>query len=85
MKENKPYPQAEEENNSVLKAKDAIGVAYANTAEEVKPDCIPGLPQTWEELMDCITEGEEAYESGETIPWEIATQQIKKHIGNYGA
>lgn len=85
MKENKPYSKTEEENNSVLKAKDAIGVAYANTAEEVKSDCIPGLPRTWEELMDCIAEGEDAYDRGETIPWEIATQQIKKHIGNYGA
>ena len=85
MKDNKPYPQMEEEDNSTLKAKDAVGVAYAETAEEVKQDGIPGLPQTWDELMECIAEGEEEYDSGETVPWEIATQRIKKHISHYGA
>ena len=29
MKENKPYPQIEEEDNSVLQARDAVNVAYA--------------------------------------------------------
>ena len=85
MKKNKPYPQMEEEDNSILNAKDAVGVDYADTTEEVKQDGIPGLPQTWDELMECIAEGEEEYDSGEAIPWEIATQRIKKHISHYGA
>ena len=85
MKKNKPYPQIEEENNSTLKAKEVLDVAYVDTIEEVKQDRVPGLPQTWEDLVDCIAEGEEAYERGEIISWQVATQRIKKHISNYGA
>ena len=49
------------------------------------PPDIPGLPQTWDELMDCVKEGEEEFERGEAIPWDVATSRLKKHIADYVA
>lgn len=47
-----------------------------DTIEDDAPLDIPGLPQTWDELMDCIKEGEEEFERGEAIPWDIATSRL---------
>ena len=68
MKVNKPYPQAEEENNSVLKAKDA---AYAITemTETVIPDAldyahiVDGKLQVTTDIEEEIAE----VERGETV------------------
>ena len=43
---------------------------------------VPGLPKSWDELMDCISKGEEEFERGESILWETATQIMKEHIKN---
>ena len=31
---------------------------------------------TWDELMDCIKEGEEEFKRGEAIPWDVATSRL---------
>ena len=87
MKENKPYPKIEEENGSCLTADEPVGAIAAYPEVCVEPEIydIPGLPKSWDELMDCITEGEEEFERGESIPWETASQTMKEHIRNYGS
>lgn len=79
MKESKPYPQYDEEDGSSMTASEPVGaVAYADEAVETKYHQIPGLPETWDELLDCLKEGEEAYERGEGVLWEDAVQQIRQ-------
>ena len=41
---------------------------------------ISGLPESWNELVECLKEGEKELERGEGIPWEVATQRIRKTI-----
>ena len=86
MEKNKPYPKIEEENGSCLTANEHVGVvAYSETSVEPETLDIPGLPKSWEDLMDCISEGEEEFERGESILWETATKNLKEHIRNYGS
>ena len=54
-------------------------------AIEVEIGQIPGIPHTWDELSECLKEGEEEYERGEGILWEDAVQQIKSHLRIYGS
>lgn len=78
MKESKPYPQFDEEDGSSMMASEPVGsVAFAEEAVETKYLHIPGLPETWDELLDCLKEGEEAYERGEGVLWDDAMQQIR--------
>ena len=80
MKENKPYPQIEEEDSSCLTANEPVGaIAYPEACVEPEIYDIPGLPKSWDELMDCVAE------RGESIPWETATQTMKEHIRIYGS
>ena len=67
QKEEKPYPIIDEEDGSCLSAQEPIAdaVAYAEETEV----SIPGLLQSWDELLECITEGEQELERGEAIPW----------------
>ena len=46
---------------------------------------IPGLPETWNELLDCLKEGEEELERGEAIPWEMVTKGMRRHVTEYVA
>lgn len=63
MKENKSYPQIEEEDGSCLTANEPVGaIAYSEAYVEPEICDIPGLPKSWDELMDCIAEGEEEFE-----------------------
>ena len=79
MKESKPYPQFDEEDGSSMMASEPVEtMAYAEEAVETAPHNIPGLPETWDELLDCLKEGEEAYERGEGMLWEDAVQQIRQ-------
>jgi hypothetical protein len=85
MKESKPYPRIEEEDGSCLTAQEPVAaLAYADEAVEVKQRPIPGLPQSWNELTECLKEGEEAYERGEGILWEEAVQYMRLHR-SYGS
>ena len=73
MKEKKPHSQIEESFDSMMVQEPiASATAFADTIEEDAPLDIPGLPKTWDELMDCIKEGEEEFERGEAIPWDVA-------------
>ncbi|MBQ7427462.1 MAG: hypothetical protein IJQ60_12760 [Prevotella sp.] len=86
MKESKPYPHIEEENGSTLTANESVGaLSYTEECIDVEPEMIPGLPQSWNELQECLKEGEEEYERGEYIPWEVATQRLKTRIREYGS
>ena len=86
MEENKSYPQIEEEDGSCLTANEPVGaIAYSEACVEPEIYDIPGLPKSWDELMDCVAEGEEEFERGESIPWETATQTMKEHIRIYGS
>ena len=85
-KESKPYPIIDEEDDGAYQssgysmiASEPVGaVAFAEEAVETKYLHIPGLPETWDELLDCLKEGEEAYERGEGVLWEDAIQQIRQ-------
>lgn len=85
MKEGKPYPIIEEEDGSCLSAQEpTAGVAYAEDAVAVMKH-IPGLPESWDELVECLKDGEQELERGEGIPWEVATQRIRSRISKYGS
>lgn len=86
MKESKPYPRIEEENGSSLTAQEpSVAYAYADNCQVESPAEIPGLPRSWDELVECVTEGEEELERGDFLPWETATQRIKAHLAGYGS
>lgn len=87
MKESKPYQILEEEDGSCLTAQEPVAgaYAYAETWQENSPASIPGLPQSWDELLECIAEGEEEFKRGECIPWEEVVQDMRRRIHNYGA
>ena len=81
MKENKPYPIIEEEDGSTLSAQEPLGaVAFTESYAPAEQQTIPGLPESWDELLDCLREGEEELERGEYIPWDVATNDLRKHI-----
>lgn len=70
MKEKKPHSPIEESSDSMMVQEPiASATAFADTIEEDAPLDIPGLPQTWDELMDCVKEGEEEFERGEAISY----------------
>jgi len=55
-------PHAPENSNS-LKANEPVGaIAYSDEVIEVEIGQIPGIPHTWDELSECLKEGEEEYE-----------------------
>jgi hypothetical protein len=86
MKEKKPHSPIEESSDSMMVQEPiASAAAYADTIEDDASLEIPGLPQTWDELMDCIKEGEEEFERGEAIPWDVATSRLKQYIADYVA
>jgi hypothetical protein len=86
MKEKKPHSPIEESSDSMMVQEPiASATAFADTIEDDVPLEIPGLHQTWDELMDCIKEGEEEFKRGEAIPWDVATSRLKKHIADYVA
>lgn len=86
MKESKAYPILEEEDGSCLTSGESMaGVAgYIRDIEHKKAFCIPGLPQTWDELLECLREGEEEEERGEYVEWEDAVLQMR-HYRQYGS
>ena len=60
--------------------------SISNTEEAVRMDSyphIPGLPETYDELMECLEESEAEFERGETIPWEMAKAEAKAQIYDY--
>lgn len=86
MKEKKQHSPIEESFDSMMVQEPiASAAAYADTIEDDASLEIPGLPQTWDELMDCIKEGEEEFERGEAIPWDVATSRLKQYIADYVA
>jgi hypothetical protein len=94
MKESKPYPVIEEEDDgayqssgSCLTAQEpaAEAVAYPINGMEKDFGPIPGLPQTWDELKECIEEGIEEYERGEYIPGDVVFKSIRERIRNYAS
>ena len=85
MKESKPYPRIDEEDGNILTANEPMGaIAYADDVltEDYRP--IPGLPQTWGELQDCLEEGEKEIERGEYVEWDEFIQQMRLHR-HYGS
>lgn len=87
IKESKPYPPIEEEDGSCLSVREPAAEAFAYAEDMIiaHQTTIAGLPQSWEDLLECVAEGEQELERGEGIPWEVATQRIKKHISRYGS
>ena len=87
MKESKPYPVIEEEDGSCLTAQEPAAEAVAYTKNDMEKDFgpIPGLPQTWDELMECIEEGIEEYERGEYIPGDVVFKSVRERIRNYAS
>ncbi len=87
MKENRPYPPTEEEDGSSLTAQEPVvrAVDYANDYDHSDIPHIPGLPATWDELLECLKEGEEEIDQGGGIPWEEVLQSTRNRIRRYGA
>lgn len=83
MKESKPYPVIGEEDDSLLMASEPVGAANVDPYAPLAYQSIPGLPETWDELLDGINEGEEELERGEFIQWDIAAKDMRKHIADY--
>ena len=84
MKESKPYPRIDEEDGSVMMANEPVGaVAYADEimVNDFRP--IPGLPETWSELQECLKEGEKEIERGEYVEWDNFVQQMKQTIRDW--
>ena len=53
-----------------MMANEPVGaVAYADEVmvNDFRP--IPGLPETWRELQECLKEGEKEIERGEYVEW----------------
>ena len=83
MKENKPYPRVEEEDNSCLTASEpAVAMAYA---EQHTHPHIPGLPETWDELLDGLKEGEKEVERGEFFTGEEVFSSVRERIRHYAS
>ena len=81
MKENKPYPHIEEEDGSSLTAcEPAVALAYAEPSAPTEHPHIPGIPETWDELLDCLREGEEELERGEYLTGEEVFNNIRERI-----
>jgi hypothetical protein len=76
---NKPYPIIEEEDGSCLTAQEPT-TAYTPefSIKDNRPQ-IPNLPQTWDELVKCLKEGEDEIERGEYVEWETAVQQMRQY------
>jgi hypothetical protein len=86
MTEDKPYPIIEEEDSSTLTANEsASAVAYAEVYDYAESASIPGLPESWDDLLDCLKEGEEELEKGEYILWDVATKEMRSHIAEYAS
>lgn len=86
MNDSKPYPRIDEEDGSVMTANEPIGaVAYADEATKVDFRPIPGLPQTWDELLECLEEGEKEIERGEYIPGEEVFKSVRERIKGYAS
>jgi hypothetical protein len=78
MKESKPYPLFEDEDGSCLTAQEpAVGTAYTEHNLHAEPHHIPGLPESWDELLDCLKEGEEEIERGEGTSWDEVINEIR--------
>ena len=85
MKESKPYPRIDEEDGSVMMASEPVGaVAYADEVMVNDSRPIPGLPQTWSDLQECLKEGEKEIERGEYVEWGDFVQQMRLHR-HYGS
>jgi hypothetical protein len=86
MKEGKPYPVLEEEDSSCMKASEsAPALAYAEPYTPTEPPHIPGLPETWEELLDGLKEGEEEVERGEYFTGEEVFRSVRERIRCYAS
>lgn len=44
---------------------------------------IPDLPRTYDELLDCLSEGEKEFERGETLSWQAVREEYKSQIQSY--
>ena len=78
MKSKMEYSDIEEKDDSCLMAHEpAVAYGYAAPPTTVEPRDIPGLPQSWDELQECIIAGEEEYERGEANPMETAIQRMR--------
>ena len=86
MNKGKPYPMIEEEDSGTQTMNEpAIAAVYAKPYTPVEHRPISGLPKNWDELLDCIKEGEEELERGEYIPWDVAAKNMRNHIAEYVA
>ena len=86
MKESKPYPHFEEEDGSCLTASEpAAALTRPDTRTQAQSRHVPGLPETWDELMECLKKGEEELERGDYIPGEDVFNSIRVRIRNYAS
>ncbi len=86
MKESKPYPRIDEEDGSSLSAQESVALAY-DDSESVEIDFskISSIPQTWDELLECLKEGEEEIQRGEYIPGEVVFRSMRERIDSYAS
>lgn len=86
MKDSKPYPQIENEDGSCLTAQEpAVGTAYADQHLHADPRHIPGLPESWDELLECLKQGEEEIERGEYFAGEDVFKSVREHVRSYAS
>lgn len=86
MKESKPYPIFDEEDGSCLTAAEPAGAtAYAEPYTHAEAPHIPGLPETWDELLECLKEGEEEIERGGGIPGEEVFRSARERLRGYAS
>ena len=67
MKDSKPYSVIGEEDDSPLMASEPVDAVNVEPYNSLAYQSIPGLPETWDELLDGIKEGEAELERGEYI------------------
>lgn len=80
MRESKPYPTISEEDGSCMTAQEPTAAAYASELSQTGTHPhIPGLPHTWDELVENLMECEEEIERGEYVEWENAVQQMRRY------
>ena len=87
MKEGKPYPRIDEEDGSCMIASEPVA-AWSEPAAAVLPTAsereIPkGVPQSVDEALSDIDEGEKEFERGETFTHREVMQMIWDKIACY--
>ena len=63
--------------------RNAQATSIINDFDDGRTTPIPGLPQTWEEALSELEEGEREFERGDTYSHEEVMKMIRDTIENY--